>query len=79
MQESLFRDSIRRKAGVNGAAGTAPAGRGARRPRLPAGEPAGTGTGRAFAAVRGTGARHVVPYPRFPGGCHKDAAPRARR
>ncbi|MFD5874471.1 polysaccharide deacetylase family protein [Streptomyces sp. NPDC060322] len=32
---------------------------------------------RAFTAIRGTGARHVVPYFRFPGGCYDDAALKA--
>ncbi|MFB8026995.1 MULTISPECIES: polysaccharide deacetylase family protein [unclassified Streptomyces] len=32
---------------------------------------------RAFTAIRGTGARHVVPYFRFPGGCYNDAALKA--
>ncbi|MEU1493990.1 polysaccharide deacetylase family protein [Streptomyces sp. NPDC005776] len=32
---------------------------------------------RAFAAIRKTGARNVVPYFRFPGGCYDDAALRA--
>jgi peptidoglycan/xylan/chitin deacetylase (PgdA/CDA1 family) len=33
--------------------------------------------GRAFAAFRKAGARNVVPYFRFPGGCYNDAALRA--
>ncbi|MEU0129531.1 polysaccharide deacetylase family protein [Streptomyces sp. NPDC006289] len=32
---------------------------------------------RAFAAIRGTGARNVVPYFRFPGGCYDDASLKA--
>ncbi|MFJ8868019.1 polysaccharide deacetylase family protein [Streptomyces sp. NPDC102473] len=32
---------------------------------------------RAFTAIRRTGARHVVPYFRFPGGCYDDAALKA--
>ncbi|MFE0427432.1 polysaccharide deacetylase family protein, partial [Streptomyces sp. NPDC058953] len=32
---------------------------------------------RAFAAFRAAGARNVVPYIRFPGGCHDDTALRA--
>ncbi|TXS39596.1 polysaccharide deacetylase [Streptomyces sp. or43] len=32
---------------------------------------------RAFGAIRKTGARNVVPYFRFPGGCYDDAALRA--
>ena len=32
---------------------------------------------RAFAAIRRTGARNVVPYFRFPGGCYDDATLRA--
>ncbi|MER5275802.1 polysaccharide deacetylase family protein [Streptomyces sp. NPDC002809] len=32
---------------------------------------------RAFGAIRKTGARHVVPYFRFPGGCYDDASLRA--
>ncbi|MGW1814732.1 polysaccharide deacetylase family protein [Streptomyces sp. NPDC002125] len=32
---------------------------------------------RAFAAIRETGARNVVPYFRFPGGCYDDAALKA--
>ncbi|GAA2927162.1 polysaccharide deacetylase family protein [Kitasatospora cinereorecta] len=32
---------------------------------------------RAFTAIRGTGARHVVPYFRFPGGCYDDASLKA--
>lgn len=32
---------------------------------------------RAFTAIRKTGARHVVPYFRFPGGCYDDAALKA--
>ncbi|MFI2779429.1 polysaccharide deacetylase family protein [Streptomyces sp. ALB3] len=32
---------------------------------------------RAFTAIRGTGARHVVPYFRFPGGCYDDVALKA--
>ncbi|MFC8228652.1 polysaccharide deacetylase family protein [Streptomyces sp. NPDC057287] len=32
---------------------------------------------RAFAAIRKTGARHVVPYFRFPGGCYDDVALKA--
>ncbi|MFC9944544.1 polysaccharide deacetylase family protein [Streptomyces pratensis] len=32
---------------------------------------------RAFTAIRRTGARHVVPYFRFPGGCYDDASLRA--
>ncbi|MFE3516391.1 polysaccharide deacetylase family protein [Streptomyces sp. NPDC059166] len=32
---------------------------------------------RAFTAIRGTGARNVVPYFRFPGGCYDDVALKA--
>ncbi|MFD9291559.1 polysaccharide deacetylase family protein [Streptomyces sp. NPDC060030] len=32
---------------------------------------------RAFTAIRRTGARHVVPYFRFPGGCYDDASLKA--
>ncbi|WP_250292671.1 polysaccharide deacetylase family protein [Streptomyces atroolivaceus] len=32
---------------------------------------------RAFTAIRGTGARHVVPYFRFPGGCYDDESLKA--
>ncbi|MEU8708794.1 polysaccharide deacetylase family protein [Streptomyces sp. NPDC048565] len=32
---------------------------------------------RTFAAIRGTGARNVVPYFRFPGGCYDDASLKA--
>lgn len=32
---------------------------------------------RAFGAIRKTGARNVVPYFRFPGGCYDDATLRA--
>jgi peptidoglycan/xylan/chitin deacetylase (PgdA/CDA1 family) len=32
---------------------------------------------RAFTAIRKTGARHVVPYFRFPGGCYDDASLKA--
>ncbi|MFD6280180.1 polysaccharide deacetylase family protein [Streptomyces sp. NPDC060209] len=32
---------------------------------------------RAFTAIRETGARHVVPYFRFPGGCYDDASLKA--
>ncbi|MFJ8751718.1 polysaccharide deacetylase family protein [Streptomyces sp. NPDC102441] len=32
---------------------------------------------RAFTAIRGTGARNVVPYFRFPGGCYDDASLKA--
>ncbi|WP_228983648.1 polysaccharide deacetylase family protein [Streptomyces sp. DH12] len=45
-------------------------------PRLPAEEMAAD-VRKAFAAFRAAGARNVVPYFRFPGGCHDEAALRA--
>jgi peptidoglycan/xylan/chitin deacetylase (PgdA/CDA1 family) len=45
-------------------------------PALPAAAMKGD-VDRAFTAIRRTGARQVVPYFRFPGGCHSPAALRA--